>query len=123
VYHTVTFNNGVETTSDTVVVGTLPTGIEELESSGIPSGIQLLSAYPNPFNPSTTISFSIPEKSSVSLKIIDVMGREVATLVSGQLPAGLHSRQWDAVNTPSGVYFSRLNVGNYTDTKKLVLLK
>jgi lysophospholipase L1-like esterase len=123
VYYTVTFNNGVETTSDTTVVGTLPTGIEEFESSGIPSGIQLLPCYPNPFNPSTTISFSIPEKSYVSLKIIDVTGRDVATLVSGQLSAGFHTRQWDAANMPSGIYFYRLQIGSSIQTRKLVLLK
>jgi acyl-CoA thioesterase I len=123
VYHTVTFYNGVETTSDTTVVGTLPNGIEEFETSGIPLDIQLLPCYPNPFNPSTTISFSIPDKSYVSLKIFDVTGRDVATLVSGQLPAGLHSRQWDAVDMPSGVYFTRLQVGNTVETKKLVVVK
>ena len=123
VYYTVTFTNGVETVSDTMVVGTLPTGIEEFESSGIPSDIRLLPCYPNPFNPSTTISFSLPTKSTVSLKILDVTGREVAVLVSGLLPAGLHSRQWEAANMPSGVYFSRLQVGNYMATKKLLLLK
>jgi hypothetical protein len=123
VYYAVTFLNGVEVVSDTMVVGTLPTSIEEFESSGIPSGIQLLPCYPNPFNPSTTIAFSISEKSYISLKIVDITGRDVATLVSGQLPAGLHSRRWDAVNMPSGVYFSRLQIGNYVDTEKLVLLK
>jgi hypothetical protein len=79
--------------------------------------------YPNPFNPSTTISFTIPLRSRVTLKIFDVIGREVATLVSDELTAGNYQRQWNASGFPSGVYFYRLQAGTYTDTKRLILLK
>jgi hypothetical protein len=79
--------------------------------------------YPNPFNPSTRISFSLPSRSFVTLKIFDVMGREVATLASEEMPAGISSRQWNASGMPSGVYFYRLQAGNYTETKKLSLVK
>jgi hypothetical protein len=80
--------------------------------------------YPNPFNPTTNISFSIPSKSFVSLKVFDLLGREVATLVSEEMLAGNHSRQWNAINIPSGVYFYRLQAGSsYNETKKLILLK
>jgi hypothetical protein len=79
--------------------------------------------YPNPFNPSTNISFSLPSKTFVSLKILDITGREVAALVNKELPAGNHSKQWNAVHVSSGVYFYRLQTGVYTETKKLILLR
>ncbi len=79
--------------------------------------------YPDPFNPSTTISFSIASKSVVSLRIFDVLGKEVATIISGELPEGNYSRQWNAAGVKSGVYFYRLQAGSFTETKKLVLLK
>jgi hypothetical protein len=79
--------------------------------------------YPNPFNPSTTIRFSLPEAARVSLKIFTLLGEEVATLVSGDLQAGQHSARWDAAEIPSGVYFYRLQAGQFTETKKLVLLR
>ena len=84
---------------------------------------RLYQNYPNPFNPNTTISFSLPVRSFVSLKIFDMVGREAAALVAEELPAGNHSKQWNAANMPSGIYFYRLQVGLFTETKKLVLLK
>jgi hypothetical protein len=79
--------------------------------------------YPNPFNPSTVISFNLPSKFFVTLKIFDLMGREVATLVSEELSMGNYTRQWNAANISSGVYFYRLQAGKYTGIKKLVLLR
>ena len=79
--------------------------------------------YPNPFNPATTISFNIPSKSFVSLKVFDLIGREVATIFSGEMAAGSYSKQWNASNLSSGIYFYRLQAGSYTQTKKLVFLK
>ena len=84
---------------------------------------QLSNNYPNPFNPSTTISFDLPSQSFVSLRVFDAIGREVATLVSEVLPEGQHFRQWNATNMPSGVYFYRLQAGSFIDTKKFVLLR
>jgi lysophospholipase L1-like esterase len=78
--------------------------------------------YPNPFNPATTISFSVPNQSSVSLKVFDTLGREVSTLLSKQLPAGTYSRQWNTAGLSSGVYFYRLQSGEYVETKKMLLL-
>jgi hypothetical protein len=92
-------------------------------SSGIPKEFTLAQNYPNPFNPSTSISFSLPTKSFVSLKVFDLIGREVATLVSEEMSAGNYTRQWNAVNMSSGIYFYRLHAGAYRETKKLVLLK
>lgn len=87
------------------------------------SHFSLAQNYPNPFNPSTTISFSIPSKSQVSLKIYDVMGREVAVLFSETLAQGNYSRQWNASGMASGMYFYRLQAGGFLETKHLMLVK
>jgi hypothetical protein len=84
---------------------------------------ELYNCYPNPFNPSTTFSFNLPEKLRVSLKIFDALGREVSTLISEEIEQGKHSITWNARNFASGVYFYRLDAGAYTKTKKFVLLK
>ncbi len=88
-----------------------------------PGEFHLEQNYPNPFNPSTTISFNIPSRSFVLLKIFDLIGRDVATIVSEELSAGNHTKRWDATGMPSGVYFYRLEAGKFTETKKLVLLR
>ena len=98
------------------------TGITS-ERTVIPSLFELYQNYPNPFNPSTIISFSLPTRSFVSLKVFDLIGREVATIVNEELAAGAHKRQWDATNISSGIYFYRLWAGTSTETKKLVLLR
>jgi hypothetical protein len=97
------------------------TGVNKINE--LPNTFKLSQNYPNPFNPTTTISFSLPSKSFVSLKVFDALGREVSTLVSKELTAGSYSQEWNAVNLPSGVYFYRLQAGNYNETRKLVLLK
>lgn len=79
--------------------------------------------YPNPFNPSTTFSYSLPSKAYVSLKVYDVMGREVATVVSREMTAGNYSQQWNADGLSSGMYFYRLQAGSFTDTKRLLLMQ
>jgi hypothetical protein len=79
--------------------------------------------YPNPFNPTTTISYQIPVSSHVILKIFDILGREVATLMNQRKDAGRYSVQWDATRFPSGVYFNTLQAGEYRDTKRMMLLK
>lgn len=79
--------------------------------------------YPNPFNPSTTISFNLSTKSFVKLKIFDIIGREVATLINGEMSAGNHSQQWNAMNMSTGVYFYQLQAGSFSETKKLIIIK
>ncbi|MBU2508083.1 MAG: T9SS type A sorting domain-containing protein [Bacteroidetes bacterium] len=79
--------------------------------------------YPNPFNLSTMIIFHLPFTSFVSLKIFDILGRDVATLAFEELTVGIHFRQWNAAGMPSGVYFYRLQVRSFSETKKLVLLR
>jgi len=125
------FLDGVETFSDTLLVDTNPTGVDKTELPTIPARIVLQQCYPNPFNPSTNILFTLPSRSFVSLKIFDLLGREIATIVSEEMSAGSYSKQWIAANMPSGVYFYQLQVrqtsgekaGTFTETKKLVLLK
>jgi hypothetical protein len=78
---------------------------------------------PNPFNPVTTISFTIPSAQHVSLKVYDVAGREVATIVNGTRPAGHHTVNFEARNIASGIYFYRLKAGDFLETRKMILLR
>ena len=103
-------------------VVTSPLSFVQYES-GIPSKYFLGQNFPNPFNPSTEIQFSLPRKSRVTLTIFDLLGREVATLVSEELSAGSYSTRWDAVGHPSGVYLYRLQSAEFVETKKLLLLR
>ncbi len=89
----------------------------------IPDRTYLEQNYPNPFNPLTTILFGLPSKAFVSLKIFDVTGREVASVISDELSAGNYSRQWNASGFSSGMYFYRLQAGAFTETKKLLLVR
>ena len=103
-------------------------GIETV-SSEIPDNYSLSQNYPNPFNPNTVIKFSIPVSVGdaymrpVQLKIYDILGKEVATLVNQQMQPGSYSVDWDGTNYPSGVYFYRLEAGDYTLTRKMILIK
>ena len=91
--------------------------------SAFPNSFNLTQNYPNPFNPSTTIHFSLPQRSHVTLKIFDVLGREVATLVDGELNAGEHTMNFNAEWIPSGVYFAQMKAGNVVQRIKMVLVK
>lgn len=93
------------------------------DEGNAPTRFSLAQNYPNPFNPSTTVSFSIPIRTFVSLRVFDLLGIEVATLAFEVLPAGSHSREWRVESMPSGVYFYRLQAGDHSDTKTLVLLR
>jgi hypothetical protein len=79
--------------------------------------------YPNPFNPSTTIEFALPHAGYVTLRVYNVLGEQVATLVAEDHAAGTFKAMWDASDMPSGVYFYRLTAGGYFQTKKMVLMK
>jgi len=82
-----------------------------------------LSAAPNPFNPATTLRYEMPYAAHVTLQIFDISGREVATLMDAQREAGTHNLTWDAGHLPSGVYFALIQVGDYSATQKLMLMK
>ncbi len=79
--------------------------------------------YPNPFNPNTTISFSLPKQEFVTLKIYDILGKEIATLFNEELTAGTYNKNWQPKNISSGIYFYRLQAGKYSETRKMNLLK
>jgi GH35 family endo-1,4-beta-xylanase len=99
-----------------------PTGVAET-AKDLPSTFELKQNYPNPFNPTTNISYSIPKTSKVSLKIYDVLGREVRTLVNTVQAPGQYSVSFNARDFSSGVYFYQINAGNFIATKKLMLIK
>ena len=93
------------------------------EGKDLPKVFALEQNYPNPFNPSTQISYQLPSQSFVSLKIFDILGREVATLVNEEKEPGTYSAVWNAKDAASGMYFYRLTAGAFTDVKKLMVLK
>ncbi|MCW8995074.1 MAG: T9SS type A sorting domain-containing protein [Psychromonas sp.] len=90
---------------------------------GIPVEFELSQNYPNPFNPNTKISFSIPLSDFVTLKVYDVIGKEVTILVDEVKSAGYSAVEFDASSLPSGIYFYKIQAGSFTDIKKMVLLK
>ncbi|MBS1515126.1 MAG: T9SS type A sorting domain-containing protein [Bacteroidetes bacterium] len=92
-------------------------------SVGIPNQFSLLQNYPNPFNPVTNIEFEIPQNVFVDLKVYDMTGKEVATVVSSSLQAGYHKYAFDASKISSGTYIYRIKAGSFSDTKKMVILK
>ena len=122
----------VVTASGHVLAGTWGSGI--YRTTGVTTGVQQLAGdvplqfsleqnYPNPFNPKTNIEFRIAKSGPVTLKVFDLLGKEISTVVSEELQPGAYSIPWDASALPSGTYFYRLQAGSFTDTKKAVLLK
>jgi hypothetical protein len=100
----------------------IPTEVKEI-SGTMPENFELSQNYPNPFNPSTKINFSIPESNTVTIKVYDALGKEVATLVDKEMPTGNYSVDFNASDLSSGVYFYQLKVNNFIQTKKMVLMK
>lgn len=92
-------------------------------STVVPKEHSLMQNYPNPFNPLTNIEFAIPAKGFASLKIYNILGKEVATLVNEDLRAGIYRVDFNAANLPSGVYFYRLQTASFTETRRMVLVK
>ena len=94
---------------------------EEVEEST--KEFSLNQNFPNPFNPSTTITFTIPNDGNVQLKLYDVLGNEVVSLINENLPAGYHTIKLNGSELTNGVYFYKLQAENFIDIKKLILLK
>ena len=92
-------------------------------NSNVPAEYKLEQNYPNPFNPSTTINYALPKSSNVTLKIYDMLGNEVRTVVNAFVPAGNHSVNFDASTLASGIYFYKIVAGDFTDAKKMTLVK
>jgi len=101
---------------------TLSVGLNNT-SSIIPSRFAVYQNYPNPFNPTTNIKFEIPKNTFVTLKVYDVVGKEVATLINEERNAGSYNVDWNASFYPSGVYFYSFKAGNFTETKRMLLIK
>jgi len=91
--------------------------------NNVTNGFELKQNYPNPFNPETKIGFSIGKAGNVKIKIFDIIGREVATLVNQKLNQGTYVVSWQASNMPSGVYFYVIEAGDFKETKKMIILK
>ncbi|MDH3269120.1 MAG: T9SS type A sorting domain-containing protein, partial [Ignavibacteria bacterium] len=94
-----------------------------VDDSELPVVHSLFQNFPNPFNPATTVKYQIPEFSFVTLKVYDVLGSEIVTLVNNGKPAGSYEVEFNATTLPSGVYFYRLQSGSFVETKKMILLK
>jgi hypothetical protein len=114
---------GVRQNSDHTLEDYLITDANEPEIQQGPKGYWLSHNYPNPFNPSTKIEYALPHAAFVTLKIYNVLGEDVATLVSGQHDAGSFTATWDATGLPSGVYLYRLTAGGYVQSRKTVLVR
>jgi hypothetical protein len=99
-------------------------GINKIENE-VPKYYSLYQNYPNPFNPSTKIKFDISTNSKLDVKLVvyDALGREVSVLVNEQLKTGTYEVDWNALSYPSGVYFYKLTAGEFTQTRKMVLIK
>lgn len=89
----------------------------------VAAGFDISQNFPNPFNPETKIRFSIPNNSYVELRVYDELGRVVEDLVSGSLVRGSYEIQWNASNSPSGIYYYRIQAGEFTETRKMILAK
>lgn len=144
-FETIGFVNGSGTTTerrsysftdDNVLSGTYTYRLKQIDFDGsfqYSNGVEvnvfsakdftLTQNFPNPFNPTTTIEYGLQTKSNVKITVLNSIGQEVALLVNESKEAGYHQVQFNAVNMPSGVYFYRIQAGNFTDTKKMILLK
>ena len=106
----------------TALIDETPSAVSPSASS-VPSEYELAQNFPNPFNPSTTIRVVLPRSGRAHLAVFDALGRTVATLLDGELPAGIHHVRFYADNLPGGVYYYRLQAKTFTESKKLILLK
>jgi hypothetical protein len=88
-----------------------------------PQTFKLSQNYPNPFNPRTTIAFHLPKSANVTLEIFNILGEEVATLLSASLLSGSYEYEWDASELPSGVYLYKLEAGDFIEVRKMILMK
>ena len=98
----------------------VPTSLFDISNNFV---FHLSNNYPNPFNPSTTISFSIPQQSSVKLVVHNSLGEEVAQLLNGSISAGIHNVNFDATNLSSGLYFYKITADSFVEVKKMLLIK
>ncbi|MBL1215592.1 MAG: T9SS type A sorting domain-containing protein [Ignavibacteriae bacterium] len=115
-------SNGIVYWRDSLTIDLSPTDVEN-EISNQPKDYVLEQNFPNPFNPTTSISYSIPKQSHVNLKVFDVLGNEIAEIVNEEKPIGTFEIEFDASNLVSGIYFYKLRAGGFVETKKMIFLK
>lgn len=106
-----------------ILIGHMAEGVSPQDNRAMPEVFRLWQNYPNPFNPSTQIRFDLPARSQVRLEVFDVLGNRVTVPVNGTLSAGSHAITWNASTEPSGIYLCRLRAGEYTETRKMLLIK
>ena len=111
------FDQEIYTAVVDIMVGVEPS------ANNIPGKFSLKQNYPNPFNPSTIINFTLPKLTNINLSILNITGKVVSTLINGNKNPGSYSIKWDGTNYASGIYFYRLQAGDFVDTKKMILLK
>lgn len=123
-----TYTVRISSVLDSTLVSTSPL-FTIVKSSGIvrdqltADRFELLQNYPNPFNPSTTISFAVPSEQFVTVRVYDLLGKEIATLIQERLQQGSYSAQFNGMNIPSGIYFCKMEAGSFVSVKKIMLLK
>jgi hypothetical protein len=115
------YGEGDYSTVTAFITGDLISSVGATRS--IPTEFGLSQNYPNPFNPSTKFELRIANYGLVTVRVLDMLGREVATLVSGNRQPGTYTVRWDALGYPSGVYFYRMQAGGFVETKKMMLAK
>jgi hypothetical protein len=99
------------------------TSVEHGSGGAVPTSVALGQNYPNPFNPTTIISYALPKSATVSLRIFNTLGQEIAALVNERKEAGYFQTTWNAGNVPSGIYFYRLQATDFVETKKMIVLR
>ena len=100
-----------------------PVDVENEDALLTPKEFSLSQNYPNPFNPSTVIKYQLPKTSQVTLKVYDLLGNEIGTLVNEEKPAGFYEIELNALRLSSGFYIYKITAGNYVQTRKMILLK
>jgi hypothetical protein len=117
-------SDGITEVIPQVVYGALHFAVSGAEDDNLsPGKFELSGAYPNPFNASTTVEFTLPEAAHIEISVYNILGQKVAILYYGQKVAGNHAVTWDAAGTPSGIYFARLESGAVSESIKMLLLK
>lgn len=124
IYHRVVATDGVNEVESEIATVMLVRGtFTAAEPGATPGAYALHGNYPNPFNPQTTISYTLPQASRVTLRVFDLTGKEVATLVDGRQLPGTHAATFDAADLPSGVYLYRVEAGAFSAAQTMMLLK
>jgi len=116
-------NNGFDATIYTLDFSSIIVSVEDQTDGQVPDNYLLIQNYPNPFNPATTITYAVPQNSFISLRVFDILGNHVQTLVNEIKSAGTYAVSFDASSVPSGIYFYKLEAENFVSTKKMVLIK